>query len=121
MTYFSLVQRNRGHKGEAGWRETNKTTPEDTSSGYGGQEAIVRLSSTFIVQPNKPSWVSICPFVESQCMFTGFWWSACGHIQLPGCGSLHNHLSQSVEKKNSVTNIFLQKRFDKRKSLHVCK
>ena len=59
MTYFSLVQRNRGHKGEAGWRETNKTTPEETSSGYGGQEAtlFVRLSTTFIVQPNKPSWV----------------------------------------------------------------
>ena len=48
MTYFSLVQRKRGHEGEAGRRETNKTTPEETSSGYGGPEAtpIVRISST---------------------------------------------------------------------------
>ena len=43
MTYFSLVQRKRGHEGEAGRRETNKTTPEETSSGYGGQEATTAL------------------------------------------------------------------------------
>ena len=57
-----------------------------------GSLALERVGGhTFIVQPNKPSGVPICPFVESQCMFTlwsrttALFWCVCGSLyKFPG-------------------------------------